>query len=75
MPGMGQFDRYHHHGRWVWVRQEDRGKHRDHGLCHVCGREGKCNLIKAVFALCELTGLTLPVWECPDFYPKDEYLG
>lgn len=64
---MGQYVKYQHHGHWVWVRTDLRGKHRAHSLCHECALEGRCAIIGVIHKLCELTGCTLPVWECPEF--------
>ena len=69
---MGQYERYLHHGKMVWVRTDLRGKHREFSLCHKCALEGNCPIIALVIKLCELVGVTLPVWECVSFQPKAE---
>ena len=64
---------YEHHGNTVAVREDLKGKHREHCLCYSCGlfipedRSANCKTANALYALCCLTGCTTPVWECPEF--------
>jgi len=66
-------EKYEHHGRMVWVDSELKGKHRDHCLCHKCcrfipdDREENCPIANVVYRVNVLTGITTPVWECPEF--------
>ena len=71
-------ERYLHHGSLVAVQTKLKGKHREHCLCFGCKeftadrRVANCNIANAVYALCVLQSLVLPVWECPDFVPRQE---
>ena len=65
---------YEHHGKMVWVRKDLKGKHRDHCLCHKCGRfkpdsQDKCKIADHLFTFCKLTGCVTPMWECEFFEP------
>lgn len=76
-----EFVKYEHHGREVCVRKDLKGKHREHCLCHRCGkfkigkdggsymeqRFTNCPKANEIYRLCVLLDLVLPVWECPDF--------
>jgi len=65
------FIKYKHHGKDVFVREDLKGKHRDHCLCWRCekfepeNREVSCIIANELFALCLKYGLTTPVYECP----------
>lgn len=68
-------EKYEHHGTTVSVDSGLRGKHRDHCLCHKCGRffpgeERNCPIARAVFGNCVEFGIVTPVYECPEFVPK-----
>ena len=73
-----KYEKYTHHGGKVWVRSDLRGKHRGHCLCMVCkkldtiNREKNCPIANAVFANCVKFNLTTPMWECPEFEPKNK---
>ncbi|KKL20846.1 hypothetical protein LCGC14_2451380 [marine sediment metagenome] len=73
---MANFEQYRHHGELVWVNSELKGKHRDHCLCFSCGRfkpgvpETNCPKANLNYAVCIVGGLTLPVYECPNFYKE-----
>lgn len=65
---------YIHHDTLVFVDEELKGRHRLHCLCwQGCkkftpeNRETNCKIANLVFALCQVAGLVLPVWECPEF--------
>lgn len=70
---MTKFEQYEHHGQDVWVRTSLLGDHRSYCLCHDCDhfhpaeRASNCLIANTVFSLCQLQGLVLPVWECPEF--------
>lgn len=70
---MPKVTRYEHHGRTVAVREDLKGRHREHCLCWECEkfqpqyREANCPIANAFFALDVLTGCVTPVWECPEF--------
>ena len=59
----------------VWVRSDLKGKHREYCLCHNCkkfhpnpeGREDNCPIANEIYDICIDLGMTIPVWECPDF--------
>lgn len=65
-----------HHGALVSVRQELKGKHRDHCLCYSCDnfkpelRVGNCPIANLIYAVCVAQSVVTPVWECPKFEPK-----
>lgn len=71
---MSRIVRYVHHNpaRPVAVREDLKGKHREHCLCFSCDRfipaDGpKCPIAAELFALCQKHDLVAPVWECPEF--------
>ena len=67
---------YEHHGIRVAVREDLKGKHRDHCLCFSCrafhpeDRGKNCSIANLNFAMCVAFGLATPVWECPRFARK-----
>ncbi|KKN89770.1 hypothetical protein LCGC14_0236160 [marine sediment metagenome] len=70
--------RYIHHGTWVAVEEDLKGKHQKYCLCYRCdelntegNRNLNCPIANALYRLDVLTGITTPVWECPEFYPKE----
>lgn len=72
--------RYNHHGEEVWVREDLKGKHKEHCLCYNCRRfkidePDNCKIAEMLYRFCILTGCTTPMWECPKFipviYPKE----
>lgn len=66
-------ENYEHHGKKVFVREDLKGKHREHCLCYSgCtwfrpGREDNCPIAKAVYRNCVEFGIVTPMWECPVF--------
>ena len=68
--------RYNHHGVDVSVFEDLKGRHRKHCLCWSCGKffpDGRvlnCKIANTLFAICQMMGITTPVWECPDFIDK-----
>jgi len=68
-----KFEQYQHHGKWVWVRKDLKGKHRENCLCFSCqlldidNPTKSCPVANHVFSLCVLMDMVLPVWECPFF--------
>jgi hypothetical protein len=75
---MGEIIRYEHHGIWVCADEELVGTHREHCLCFRCkklnlkDRQQNCPIANMLYALCVLTGLTTPVFECPEFMGKNK---
>lgn len=69
---------YVHHDCLNAVATELKGKHREHCLCYQCGlfkpddRAKNCTLANLVYAICEETGMVLPVWECPSYLVVEE---
>ena len=65
---------YEHHGRVVKVREVLRGRHRDHCLCHQCGRLNmedrakNCPRAQRLYELCVEEHVVTPVFECTDFF-------
>ena len=72
---------YEHHGKKVWVMQKNKGKHRDSCLCYQCKFLNlkdpikNCQVAKIVYSMCESFNMVLPVWECPQYKPKDKKDG
>ena len=72
---MTEFIRYKHHGIEVAVRADLKGKHREYCLCHQCSNfkpgppEQNCPTANALYAICILSNVTTPVWECAQFEP------
>jgi len=69
---MGKITGYLHHGGYVFVDEELKGKHREHCLCFKCGlfkpnTPENCKLANLNFANCQLNNMVLPVYECPKF--------
>lgn len=68
-----KFEKYEHHGVDVWTRKYLKGQHKRHCLCYDCkkfkpeNREENCSIANILYRLCELTGITSPVYECPEF--------
>lgn len=68
--------KYEHYGTVVSVRQDMKGKHRDHCLCHLgCihfhpGEPDNCGIAQKNYEFCVEQKLTLPVWECPKYEQK-----
>ena len=64
---------YEHHGAKVFVDEALKGKHREHCLCHKCGkftpenRETNCKIASLLFQVCVLCDVTTPVFECPNY--------
>jgi len=73
---------YKHHGREVCVRMDLKGKHREFCLCQTgpggidprpCHKfnpgapETNCPKANLLYAVCIETGMTTPVFECPDY--------
>lgn len=70
--------RYEHHGYTVSVRDELKGKHRQHCLCFLCSRfvpedrERNCPIANDTYNNCVKHGITTPVYECPQFQPLNQ---
>ena len=67
-----RFQQYEHHQTMVWVREDLRGKHREHCLCWGCrnfypGESNNCKIAQAVFENCVKFDIVTPMWECPNF--------
>jgi len=60
----------------VFVREDLKGKHREHCLCYNCNKfkpekkRGHCKLAKKLFDFCVKNNMVTPVWECPAFDAK-----
>ena len=65
--------KYKHHGVNVSVREDLKGKHREHCLCWICekfnskDRETNCNIANKLFEFDKYYSVTTPVWECKKF--------
>jgi len=69
---------YNHHGEDVHVQPHLKGRHREHCLCYGCskftpaGEPGeRCSIADDVFVNCQKHGIVSPIWECPNFEPKE----
>jgi len=75
---MSKYIKYEHWDGYppVWVKESLKGQHREYCLCWSCkrfypdDRETNCRIANLVFSVCVQAGLTLPVWECPNFKEK-----
>ena len=74
-----KYIKYKHHGIDVSVREDLKGKHREHCLCWSCarfmpipggGREVNCPIANLLFAVDVQCNITTPVWECKKFVEK-----
>jgi hypothetical protein len=70
-------DSYNHHGTWVFVDSELKGKHTEHCLCYRCTRykpntSENCIIAQDNFILCVRYKIVTPVYECPKFSLKTE---
>ncbi len=76
---------YEHHERDVAVREDLKGRHKEHCLCYGAGDplrrcrrfkpefpEVNCKIALTLFALDQLAGLVTPVWECPHYAPAKD---
>lgn len=66
---------YEHHGAIVSVREDLKGKHREHCLCFSCkhfnpGTAANCEIAQATYENCVKFNTTTPVFECPKFEEK-----
>ena len=65
--------KYKHHGVNVSVREDLKGKHREHCLCWICekfnskDRGTNCNIANKLFEFDKYYSVTTPVWECKKF--------
>ena len=57
-------------GRRLWVRQDLKGKNKEHMLCVRCKKNENCYKFEDQKKLARLHSLTLVVWECPNFEEK-----
>jgi len=67
---------YRHHDASVWVRQDLKGRHREHCLCYECskfkpGKQDHCRRAIDNYDWCVKYDMVSPVWECPSFRLKD----
>ena len=75
---MNKYVKYNHHGAEVMVREDLKGKHRDHCLCFACkkanlfdaDKSNKCKIADAIYQNCVKFNLVTPVFECPEFEEK-----
>lgn len=70
---MNKYTIYHRHGVPVAVREDLKGKHRQHCLCYKCHFWDGCEIRKAVYELNVEHNITTPVWECPRFAEGEEH--
>jgi len=64
---------YEHYGTEVKVREDLKGKHREHCLCWMSCRffkpndKDNCKIAQANYENCVKFKVVLPVWECPKY--------
>lgn len=69
--------KYNHYGTEVFVRNDLKGKHREHCLCYICGSldtnnpDNNCPIANILFAISKGFALVFPVYECPNFIQKE----
>ena len=74
---MIKFIEYEHHGKMVSVREDLKGKHREHCLCYKCkwfkpkDIEKNCPIANKLYEFNCQYGVTTPVWECKTFVVKE----
>lgn len=69
---MSNFIKYKHHGCFMWVRKDLKGKNAEYSLCFSCAKLKDCATVQA---LCEFDAdwdVVTPVWECPEFVEKEK---
>jgi len=74
---MKKYIKYRHHGTKVWVREDLRGRHREHCLCWSCTKffpseADNCPIAQANYEFCVAHNVVTPVWECPMFRPMED---
>jgi hypothetical protein len=75
---MENFVKYQHHERDAWVRDDLKGKHREHCLCYSCEKfkpgdddwKNNCPIANLIYSVCIAQRVLLPVWECEKFVEK-----
>ena len=72
---------YEHHGKMVFVKEDQLGMHREHCLCWGCGEfypaaedmDKNCSVARLLFNLCVVLNIVIPIWECAAWTPpRDE---
>lgn len=74
---MQGIEQYEHHGNQVFVQSSLKGTHREHCLCYQCdhfhpGELNNCGIAQELYGLCVRYSMVTPVFECPEFAPKEE---
>ena len=70
---MKKYIKYAHYGEIVTVREDLKGKHREHCLCWICekfnpkDRDSNCPIANELFEFDKKNSVTTPVWECKKF--------
>ena len=69
---MGNIIWYEHHRDLVAVDADLQGKHKEHCLCFRCrifkpNTPENCDLAEQNYRSCKINGMTMPVYECPQF--------
>jgi hypothetical protein len=67
-----RYEQYIHHGHWVWVRRDIKGKHWEPTICLDCAKyrpdtHENCPIAEDLFGHCKEYHLALAVFECPMF--------
>ncbi len=70
-------EQYVHHGHYVYVMSELKGKHREHCLCSQCAAFkpntlDNCKIAQSLFEICVRENLVTPVYECPCYDNTNE---
>lgn len=72
---MGNIISYLHYGKYVYVDEDLKGRHRAHCLCFRCAKFHpdtpiNCDFAEQNYRTCKINGMAMPVWECPEFEQK-----
>ena len=68
---------YEHYGKRVFVRDDLKGRHKEHCLCHSCakflpGKSDHCPIAHAAYEHCLKFNTITLIWECPEFQPRGD---
>ena len=73
----GRYICFRHHQHIVTAKRELKGKYKQFCMCHECrhfhpdDRPRNCHIANQLFPIMVRTGVTIVIWECPEFEPRD----
>ena len=70
-------ERYLHHGDFVSVRTDLKGKHKEYSLCSSCvdfkpGTKNHCPIADEVHQSRVKFNIVTPIWECPNYFAQEK---